>query len=180
MKRTFLFRALTLFFMATLVALFFRHFVLENYVLENNAMAPEIHSGDAVLVTKYNFSLRLPFSTYELFRFRTPKKNEVVAYTLPYYSGETYVQRVAAGEGETVQFTKGVLLINGQSIGEPTPGAPDYGPVEVPPEHFFALNDSRLNNDDSRAWGPIPYSCLKGRAALLLLSSLERGFRFIR
>ena len=46
----------------------------------------------------------------------------------------------------------------------------DYGPVDVPPGHFFVLGDNRAESTDSRNWGPVPYSCLKGKVALVWLS----------
>ena len=46
----------------------------------------------------------------------------------------------------------------------------DYGPVEVPPGHFFAMGDNRGESRDSRIWGPVPRSCLKGLVSYVWLS----------
>lgn len=51
----------------------------------------------------------------------------------------------------------------------------DYGPVDIPPGYFFALGDNRVDSIDSRAWGPIPFSCLKGRVELVWLSVDQLG-----
>lgn len=45
-----------------------------------------------------------------------------------------------------------------------------YGPFHVPPGHVFVLGDSRDNSNDSRFWGTVPHSHLKGRAMIIFYS----------
>ena len=40
----------------------------------------------------------------------------------------------------------------------------DFGPVVVPPEHYFALGDNRDGSLDGRFWGCVPYRAIKGTA----------------
>lgn len=40
----------------------------------------------------------------------------------------------------------------------------DFGPVMIPPGHYFCLGDNRDRSSDSRFWGPLPDKYLKGRA----------------
>jgi signal peptidase I len=47
------------------------------------------------------------------------------------------------------------------------------GEIIVPEDHVFAVGDNRDNSHDSRAWGFVPYSYLKGRAMFIWFSSWD-------
>ena len=46
----------------------------------------------------------------------------------------------------------------------------NFGPVVVPPGNIFAMGDNRDNSADSRYWGFLPLSYLKGRPWLIYFS----------
>jgi signal peptidase I len=62
--------------------------------------------------------------------------------------------------------------ISGSRFGSP-PAVPthDYwGPIVVPPDHFFGLGDNRYNSKDARYYGFVPYENLRGRPLFIYLS----------
>jgi signal peptidase I len=46
----------------------------------------------------------------------------------------------------------------------------DYGPVTVPAQQYFMMGDNRDNSEDSRYWGFMPASYVKGQALFIYLS----------
>lgn len=195
---------LKVFLVASAFALLVRLFIVEDFRIASPSMEPNLLTGDLVLVSKSAFNLRVPFSTYELFRFRVPRRGEVVAFSLPGRGTDTYVKRVIATEGDKLQIKQGQITINGapakyrkvegsvvpprQVAGAPAStlffesfadgeehlvrlvGKGDYGPIDIPKGQFFALGDNRPESQDSRGWGPLPLTSLKGRVSFIWLS----------
>ncbi|HEY3286031.1 MAG TPA: signal peptidase I [Gemmatimonadaceae bacterium] len=50
------------------------------------------------------------------------------------------------------------------------PSRNNWGPLVVPPRHLFVLGDNRDNSLDSRYWGFVPDSMVKGRPILVYFS----------
>ena len=46
----------------------------------------------------------------------------------------------------------------------------NFGPFEIPPEHYFVMGDNRDNSLDSREWGFLERKNIKGKAFLVYFS----------
>ena len=89
------------------------------------------------------------------------------------------VKRVIGLPGETIELIRGTVFINGEPLDEPyvlpehNLALPSMPPRVIPAHSFFMMGDNRDNSRDSRAWGTIPRSLVKGRAFFIWWSYEE-------
>jgi len=94
-----------------------------------------------------------------------------------------YIKRCVAVGGQTVEVKDKVLYVDGRARNEPYvkhidptnhPASFDprdnFGPYRVPDGSLFMMGDNRDNSNDSRFWGPVKMSLVKGRAMFLYWS----------
>ncbi len=127
---------------------------------------------------------------------------EPVVFEVPAQPGIWSVKRLAGLPGQTVEMRDGVWLVDGrpasqrveigegsrilESLGEHRYeiGECDrcsWGPGTVPTEHVFVLGDNRSRSADSRVFGFVPVSAIRGRVLGVAWSSdAEEGVRWAR
>jgi hypothetical protein len=79
-----------------------------------------------------------------------------------------------AGEGRRVELQQ----VTGKLVETKREGAPACEPqlhYVVPDDHVFVLGDNRNNSNDSRIWGAVPVSFIKGRVTGIWWSTHESG-----
>ena len=90
-------------------------------------------------------------------------RGDIVSVRLP--SGEQYVKRIVGLPGDEVDFKDGRLLINGESAPE---GNNLTYPCTLTADRYFVLGDNRIQSMDSRIFGPVLKSELKGKMVVHL------------
>lgn len=57
------------------------------------------------------------------------------------------------------------------------PTTHDWGPIVVPPDHYFVMGDNRDESYDSRFWGFLPRAHVQGRPLFIYMSVDTRSLR---
>ena len=168
---------------ALLLTVALRAFVLQAFRIPSESMLDTLLVGDYLFVNKLDYGPKVPFTETRLPGFRKPQPGDIIVFQYPDDPRRDYIKRCVAVGGQTVEVKDKVLYVDGQKQVEPYvkhidptnhPATFDprdnYGPQQVPPGHLFMMGDNRDNSNDSRFWGPVNMSLVKGRAMFLYWS----------
>lgn len=174
---------------AVILALFIRTFVVQAFKIPTGSMENNLLIGDHLLVNKFVYGPRLAPIEKRLLPHQDVKRGDVVVFKYPEEPDRDYIKRVIGLPGETLEVRDKRVYINGQRLDEPyvhylqpPPEKSEvhevtsfdvrdnYGPVTIPNDHYFAMGDNRDNSQDSRYWGFLPRSYVKGRALVIYWS----------
>ncbi len=126
-KETFLSVLGSLGFLVLLVFAF-KSSVLDANNIPSGSMIPTLKIGDYLFVNKMRYSLRVPFTNVELFRYDDPQRGDIVTF-IPPDREKHYVKRVIAMPGDRFRIRQvsacSLQAAMGRSV--PTPIPPDYG-----------------------------------------------------
>ena len=138
-------------FLQGLVNIFFS----ARYRIEGESMLPSLRHGESVLVVRTRFG------------WNRLRRGDVVVFQLPGGGDGSYIKRVVGMPGEDVRIAGGRVYLDGELLAE------GYTHGEVAADgrewfngrdEYFLLGDNRADSNDSRAFGPVPESLIRGRA----------------
>jgi signal peptidase I len=163
---------------AVILALFIRSFFIQAFHIPSGSMIPTILEGDRVLVLKFAYGVRNPFTNRVWFNTGVPQRGDVVIFKFPSDPKVDFVKRVVGLPGEEVELRNGQIYINQELISDPhgsytgSPYTPsrNFGPVKVPENQYFVMGDNRDFSNDSRGWGFVDSTMMRGKAWILYWS----------
>ena len=168
---------------ALLLALVIRTFVVQAFKIPSGSMIPTLLIGDHILVNKFIYGIKIPFTEKKILMFNEPERGDVIVFKYPENPKKDFIKRVIAVEGETIEEKDKVVYVNGKVMNEPyahhydrylRPGGHDprdtFGPVTVPEDKVFVMGDNRDQSYDSRYWGFVDLHDIRGEAFIIYWS----------
>lgn len=148
-KRNSVKRLLTLILVAAVLAALFRLYVVEGIYVASASMEPTLAVGTNFFLDKLTF------------RFRAPRRDDIIVFPSPVREEHDLVKRVIAVGGDTIEIKDKAVILNGAPLKE------DYvkhsrssellqgdniAPMKVPEGALFVMGDNRDESGDSRDW----------------------------
>ncbi len=161
---------------AILLALFIRTFVVQAFKIPSGSMLPTLLIGDHLLVNKFIYGIRVPWSGKVLIPVSEPEKGDVVVFRFPKDHSIDYIKRVVATPGDTVEINGDKVAdehahFSSSSVMSAAENPRDnFGPILVPRNRIFVMGDNRDNSYDSRFWGFVDQRDILGKAFILYWS----------
>jgi signal peptidase I len=168
---------------ALILALFIRTFVVQAFKIPSGSMQPTLEIGDHILVNKFIYGFRIPYTRIRLFPFTKPKRGDVIVFVYPEDHRKDFIKRVIGVGGDVVEIRNKRIFINGKPMPDPYGVYTDprilfqglderdnFGPVKVPRNCLFVMGDNRDNSRDSRYWGFVDLGMVKGEAFMIYYS----------
>lgn len=199
---------------ALVLALFIRTFIVQAFKIPSGSMLETLQIGDHILVSKFIYGVKLPFTGKTMIPLSKPKREDIIVFKYPVDPSKDFIKRVVALEGDTIEIKDRLIYINGKWEGEKAytrfdagPAEPggipsdkfeawwseqlkanrevhvdprmimdNFGPVKVPAGCVFVMGDNRDNSHDSRFWGFVKLSEVKGKAFIIYWSWDSENF----
>ncbi len=165
---------------AVVLAMLIRTFIVQAFKIPSGSMKNTLLIGDHILVNKFIYGVKIPFLGATLIPIKTPHRGDIVVFEYPKDPSKDFIKRVVGVAGDEVAIRNKQVFVNGVALED---GAyaihgdshinleRDFmEPRKVPPNSLFVMGDNRDNSHDSRFWGFVDLSEVKGKAFIIYWS----------
>ena len=144
-----------------LVALMGGSFLFNVSEVRGSSMEPGIQDNDRILIDHSSVLLG------------GIDRGDIVILRYPLDPSLDYVKRVIGVSGDQVTLLDGQVYVNGERLEEPYLGSEAREPwtamsTRVQEGHVFVLGDNRRRSSDSREFGQVPLSNLRGEVRMCI------------
>jgi signal peptidase I len=177
-------------FIAIVIALFIRTFVVQAFKIPSGSMKPTLQIGDHILVNKFSYGVRIPYIGQVILPVGLPQRGDIVVFKFPVDPRKDFIKRVIGVGGDAVEIHDKTIYINGQRLNHDVGVYTDprtiagglkprdnFGPITVPKDALFVMGDNRDESFDSRFWGFVPVRDVSGKAFIIYWSWDSEDFK---
>ena len=174
---------------AVVLALFIRAFIVQAFKIPSGSMKPTLQIGDHILVNKFIYGIKMPFTNQTLIPVEEPKRGDIIVFQFPEDPTKDFIKRVIGVPGDIIEIRDKKIWINNKLFDDvygfhsdphvlPKSVRPrdNFDPVIVPPDSLFVMGDNRDQSYDSRFWLFVDFSKVKGKAFIIYWSWDKENF----
>jgi len=175
---------------ALLLALVIRTYLVQAFKIPSGSMEDTLAIGDHLLVNKFIYGTKIPFTASQIIKVRDPRRGDVIVFEYPEDPSKDFIKRVIGTPGDVVEGKDKQVYVNGAPYQNPHEihkereivpkemnPRDSFGPVTVPPNSYFVMGDNRDRSYDSRFWGFVSRDKIKGLAFIKYWSWDREKFR---
>jgi len=159
---------------ALVIAVVLYLFIMTPHEVLGNSMHPTYKNGEYLMANKL------------VYRFGEPKRGDVIIFQ--YSETQDFIKRIIGIPGDSIMVKDGKVYVNGNQLNESayledtvyTSGGDHLAEGEsitIGENKYFVLGDNRPHSSDSRTFGPISQSQIKGKSWIVYLPISE--FRIV-
>ena len=174
---------------AIVLALFIRTFVIQAFKIPSGSMKQTLLIGDHILVNKFIYGVKIPFSQTTIIPIKNPKRGDIIVFKFPEDPSKDFIKRVIGVAGDVIEVRDKKVYVNHTLLTHdwgihtdpnifPAVIQPrdNFCQVVVPEHSLFVMGDNRDQRYDSRFWGFVDLKAVKGKALIIYWSWDKEDF----
>jgi signal peptidase I len=132
-------------------------FLYQPVKVEGTSMNPLLSDQERIFINKF------------IYRFEPIERGDVVVFWYPLDRSKSFIKRVVALPGETLEIRAGNVYVNGRELPDQYVPAgyldgSNYPSRRIPQGEYFVMGDHRDSSNDSRVFGSVPRQYIYGKA----------------
>ena len=157
--------------LVALIVLPLRMFVAEPYIVLGVSMSETFETGHYLIINKFWYKLA------------EVERGDVLVFRSPVEDGKSYIKRVIALPGESIEIKDTQVIISPLSgepfvLDEPYLTEKTYASLslDLGETEYFMMGDNRAQSFDSRAWGAMDEEYIRGEPIVRLYPFTQINF----
>jgi signal peptidase I len=144
---------------ALVLALVVRTVFIQAYKIPSRSMVPTLLVGDHILVNKFLYGTKIPFTDVRVLPIRPPARGDVIVFVPPDDPTKDFIKRIVAVPGDRLELRAKRVYVNGQPSDQEVHAVHDVGEEpswdEAPPDSVRECRFPRSSTSAHRDWfGP--------------------------